>query len=86
MESRVFIKAADQMIERIADFQGNFGTSDELRAKREVIQRDLTALFAGLYNPTLPTAFRLRDVAQRAGFSIDTRVLNNLSRFDYPVY
>jgi hypothetical protein len=86
MESRVFIKAADQMIERIADFQDNFGTSDELRAKRDAIQKDVAALFAGLYNPTLPTAFRLRDTAQRAGFLIDSRVLNNLARFDHPVY
>lgn len=68
MESRVFIKSAIQLI---ADIQK--GESDPAE-----LQREVSRLFVGLGNPTLPSALKLRDVALRNGLSIAPGVQQRL--------
>lgn len=83
MESRAFIKAAGVLIERIQRAQQTIGTPGELQGTRENIQGELNQLFRGLQNPTLPSAYRLRDTALRAGFYVDQKVLQNLAALEY---
>ena len=82
MESRAFIRYAAGLIEVIEETHDTIGTAVELREQREEVQRDINQLFAGLYNPTLPSAFKLRDAALRNGFQVNPKVLNDLSRFE----
>ena len=82
MESRAFIKAAAVLIEEIEKTHDTIGTAVELREIRENVQKDINQLFGGLQNPTLPSAFKLRDVSVRNGFSVNPKVLNDLARFD----
>ena len=82
MESRVFIRYAAGLIKVIEDTHDTIGTAVELREQREEVQQDINQLFAGLQNPTLPSAFKLRDAALRNGFQVNPKVLNDLSRFE----
>ena len=82
MESRLFIKEAAAMIERIEENRNVVATAVQLSELRDGTQKDLTQLFQGLQNPTLPSAFRLRDAALRNGYQLPALVLNNLSRFE----
>lgn len=80
MESTAFIKAAAVVTGKIKDIQVTSGISDyesEQRA-RDQVQKELSQLFAGLKNPTLPSAYALRDVAVDAGYTVDPRTLNFL--------
>lgn len=79
MQSTTFIRAAKQMIERIelSNSGGETGTED-----RAEIQKDLNALFAGLQNPTLPSAYRLRDAALDNGFQVSQAVQQRLSQHE----
>ena len=47
------------------------------------LQKRVNSLFSGLQNPTLPSAFRLRDAAYDAGLQVDGRVLQRLSQFEH---
>lgn len=82
MESRIFIKHANEMIAKIERQSAAIGTADDIRQAREQLQKEVSQLFAGLQNPTLPTAYRLRDAANRAGIVVDPRVLHRLAQFD----
>ena len=82
MESRAFIVAAKTLIEKIEGNRNTIGTADELQLQREAVQKEVGQLFAGLQNPTLPTAFKLRDTALRNGFGINPKILNEMSRFE----
>lgn len=84
MESRAFIKAAGLLMVKIKDIAVTSGISDletEQRA-REAVQKELNQLFGGLGNPTLPSAYKLRDVAVAAGYFVNPQVLNRLSQFE----
>ena len=81
MESRSFIIAAKLLINKIETVQHTLGNSYESQEIRKEIATELNALFAALYNPTLPSAFALRDIALQNGFHVDQRVLNNLSKY-----
>lgn len=83
IESRAFIKAATLLVIKINDFQHVVGDHSELRAHGDNLQKEVNQLFSGLQNPTLPSAYRLRDTAYRNGFQVDPRVLNRLSQFEY---
>jgi len=83
MESRKFIKEAAVLIAKITDSQNTIGTADELRSQREGIQQDVNRLFTGLQNPTLPSAYRLRDTAQRAGYFVNPLVLQRLRDHEF---
>lgn len=83
MESRAFIRSAAEVIKKIEDGQNTIGTAEELRAQREATQKEVSQLFMGLQNPTLPSAYRLRDVALRAGFYVDPKVQHRLTQFEF---
>ena len=82
MESRAFIVAAKALVEKIENNRNTIGTADELQNQRENVQKEVGQLFAGLQNPTLPSAFKLRDVAMRNGFSVSPLTLNRLAQFE----
>lgn len=83
MESRAFIRSAQVLMDKIV--QGTEGNLQayELQALGEELQKEVNQLFAGLSNPTLPSAYRLRDTALAAGLSVDGRVLQRLSQFEF---
>jgi hypothetical protein len=82
MESRAFIKAAAVLIAKIAASQQTIGTADELRTQRDGIQKEITATFTGLLNPTLPSAYKLRDTALRSGYTINPLVSQRIQQAD----
>jgi hypothetical protein len=82
MESRTFIRYAAGLVKVIEETHNTIGTAVELREQREEVQQDIKQLFAALQNPTLPSAFKLRDAALRNGFQVDPKVLNEMSRFE----
>jgi hypothetical protein len=83
MESRSFIRVAAELITKIEASQNTIGTTEELRSQREAIQKEVSQLFMGLQNPTLPSAYRLRDVALRNGFYVDPKVQHRLTQFEF---
>jgi len=82
MESRAFIKAAAALIEKIEVARDTLSTGDEQRATRDNLQKEANQLFGGLQNPTLPSAYRLRDVALRNGYAVDPKVQHRLAQFE----
>jgi len=82
MESRSFIKAAADLIKKIDDSQNTIGTAEQIRVQRDGLQKDVSQLFGGLQNPTLPSAYRLRDVALRNGYFVDPKVQHRLAQFE----
>ena len=68
MDSRLFIASAQKLIAKIESGE----------AEQALAQKEVTFLFAGLTNPTLPTALKLRDVALNAGLTIAPGVLQRL--------
>jgi len=81
MESRSFIREAKVLIEDINAPVSN-GSADEIAAHRKDLQRRISSLFSGLQNPTLPSAFNLRDAALANGFVVAPPVLQRLASFD----
>jgi hypothetical protein len=73
MESRIFIKTAALLAQRIKDHALLAATVKE---DREAV----SAAFSGLQNPTLPSAYKLRDVALDNGFWVDPRVQHRLTQ------
>lgn len=82
MESRAFIKAAAVLIEKIEAAGNTIGTNTERDATRDALQKEVSSLMTANLNPTLPSAFRLRDVAKRAGYSIAPPVMQRLAAFE----
>jgi hypothetical protein len=81
MESRQFIKAAVVLTQRIKDHDLMSSVAGkEDREEGNAIQKEVNAAFQGLQNPTLPSAYKLRDVAVDHGFNVDPRVLNRLAQ------
>lgn len=79
MESRLFIKTATQLITRIKDTALVAAISGANSSESEAIQKQITAAFTGLQNPTLSSAARLRDTAIEHGYEVDGRVLHRLT-------
>lgn len=82
MESRFFIKEAKALIEEIKLAGVVAQSYEEEQAKRQNLQKRVNTLFQGLMNPTLPSAFNLRDTAQEHGYSVAPQVLHRLAQFD----
>lgn len=76
MESRLFIKAAKALIARIENYNGDEEIGND-------IQQELGHTFLRLQNPTLPSAYRLRDAALNHGFNVDQRVIQRLAQFEF---
>ncbi len=81
MESRTFIRQAAELQRRIKDLalaeNLNVDTSQD---SRQQIQKDLSQTFTGLQNPTLPSAYKLRDAAMQAGYTIDPKILHRIQQ------
>lgn len=83
MESRAFIKNAVALIKQIKDQSVINTVSNERNgAAGARLQRDINHLFSSLQNPTLPTAYRLRDTAIEHGYTVEQNVLRRLSQFE----
>lgn len=77
MESRSWIKAAKELIEKLeAEAGGSTLPSEEM-------QKEVTGLFKSLENPTLPSAYRLRDAAQAAGYQVSQQMLQRLAQHEF---
>jgi hypothetical protein len=83
MESRAFIRHAAALIKKIEDSRNQMLNAVELHSFKEATQKEITALFNGLQNPTLPSGYRLRDVCLRNGFFVDQKVQIRLSSFEH---
>jgi hypothetical protein len=82
MESRAFIREARVLIEDITAPNPFGATLEEEVARNKDLQKRITNLFQGLQNPTLPSAFNLRDAALAHNFSVNPQVLHRLQQFD----
>jgi len=82
MESRTFIKHAQALIKAIDDNALLASTVGAGQDDRTRLQKEVNQLFAGLQNPTLPSAYQLRDAALQHGFTVDNRVLYRIGQFD----
>jgi hypothetical protein len=82
MESRAFIRQSSTLVRKIYESQNTIGTAEQLRIQRENLQTEIRQLFAGLQNPTLPSAYRLRDTAMRYGFVVDAKILHRLAQLE----
>ena len=80
MESRAFYKYSTKLMAKIATIKAPNFTEVELHQMRIDTQKDLNQLFAGLQNPTLPSAYKLRNVAVAAGFTVDAKVQHRLQQ------
>lgn len=76
MDSRIFIKQAQALIGKMNE---EVGSGVQVN---EETQREINNLFKSLDNPTLPTAYRLRDSALIAGYTVQPQVLNRLAQFE----
>lgn len=83
MDSRKFIKDAAPLIEEIEANQQSLASQEVRGQKRDGLQGEINRLFGTLYNPTLPSAFRLRDVALRAGYQVNPEVLRRLRDHEF---
>lgn len=82
MQSTMFIKQAKELATKITTGISPLASHEEEQAWGNGVQKELNALFAGLANPTLPSAFRLRDAALAAGFTISPATREKLAAFE----
>lgn len=79
MESRAFIKLAAVLIEKVGNKPSHSATQEEAQA----MQKELNQAFVGLQNPTLPSAYKLRDAALAAGYNVSHQVQQRLAQFEH---
>lgn len=48
----------------------------------QAVQKELSQMFSGLQNPTLPSAYRLRDAALANGYAVHPQMLQKLAQFE----
>ena len=82
MESTVFIKEAKSLIEEIKMFNLVSMSYEEEQEKGSALQKRISNAISGLQNPTLPSAYKLRDESLRAGFYIDPKRQQWLDSFE----
>lgn len=73
MESTTFIKEAKVLIDEIKVFSIVSLSIEDEQSQGASLQRRINSLFSGLFNPTLPSAYKLRDTALEAGFFVDPK-------------
>lgn len=78
MESREFIKMAAALIERVTNTPAHQATREEEQA----LQKKVNQAFMDLQNPTLPSAYRLRDAALKNGYTVSSQVRHRLAQFE----
>ena len=57
-------------------------TEEEMKAAKLEVQKELNQLFTGLQNPTLPSAYKLRDAAVANGFAVEPKIQHRLQQAD----
>lgn len=82
MESTAFIREAKELIEDIKSFQLAYLSPEEEMAQGTALQKRVNQSFAGLQNPTLPSAYKLRDAALGAGFFVEPKRQHWLAQFE----
>jgi hypothetical protein len=82
MESRSFIREAAVLIEDIKTFEAAFLAPEDEQAQGTALQKRTNALFGGLQNPSLPSAYKLRDACAKVGLFVDPRVLHRIASFE----
>ena len=80
MESRAFIRNAQLLTIRIKDLSVTFGSHETIKTARDNVQKDLNQLFAGLQNPTLPSASKLCATALAAGLVVRPELQHRLQQ------
>lgn len=85
MQSKTFITEARQLINDLDNFKVrlSFMGYEEENQTRRSLQRRVNQLFAQLQNPTLPSAYKLRDAAYDAGLEVDRVVRHRLSAMEF---
>lgn len=83
MQSIAFIKQAQALIKEIKDSEVLALTVGIPAEQRQRLQKEVTQLFSGLQNPSLPSAYQLRDAAIDAGYTVSPRVLFLIGQFDH---
>ena len=86
MESRSFIKAATQLIKEIEDNRLVESVRDHSQGgpdPRVKIQREINRVFSTLQNPTLPSAYKLRDAAVANGYQVNRVVQEGIDQFNF---
>ncbi len=77
MESRNFIKQAKVLSERIRAYEpGDDGVTERV----DLLQKDITQLFQGLQNPSLPSASKLAKLAIERGFVVEKKVQHHIEQ------
>lgn len=82
MQSTMFIKQAKELATKITTGISSLASHEEAETWGNGVQKELNSLFSGLANPTLPSAFRLRDVALENGFTISPATREKLAAFE----
>jgi hypothetical protein len=82
MESMAFIREAATLMEDIKTFQAAYLSPEDEMAQGTALQKRVQQAFTGLQNPTLPSAYKLRDVALGAGFFVDPKKQHLLASFE----
>lgn len=82
MQSTMFIKQAKELAAKITTGISPLASHEETQDWGNNIQKELNNLFSGLANPTLPSAFHLRDVAVGKGFTIPPAAREKLAAFE----
>lgn len=86
MESRAFIREAAVLIKDLEDFTLMKSLLNRDRGEEQeqglALEKRVTNLFVGLQNPTLPSAYNLRDAALAAGCFVDPKVQHRLATYE----
>ena len=82
MDSITFIAEAGDLVKDIKSFQASWLTPEDERVQGIALQKRVDHMFGVLQNPTLPSAYKLRDAALGAGFAVDQKRQHWLSWFE----
>lgn len=80
MESRLFIRQASALIQKLNSLTSLDFTREEQDQLYNECQKEFNFLFQGLQNPTLPSAGKLCEAGVAAGLNVDQRLINKLQQ------
>lgn len=82
MDSRVFIRDAAVLIDDIKVFKAAYLSPEDEQVQGTSLQKRTNALFGGLQNPSLPSAYKLRDACAEVGLFVNPQVLHRIASFE----
>jgi hypothetical protein len=80
MNSIVFIREARALIVRM-DSLANVRDREMYDQQTKVVQQDLDYMCNNMTNPSLPSALRLIQAAQKHRYSVDSKVIHKVNQF-----